>query len=50
MSEDREISDCIDDKMKDFKPVGKTPKERSDFVRNAFKKAAEDCVKKIYGS
>lgn len=48
MSKKGEMSDCIDDEMKDFKPVGDTPKKRSEHIRNAFKEAAEECVKKLY--
>ncbi len=50
MSKKSEISDCIDDEMKDFSPKGETPKERAKHIRDAFKKAADDCVKKLYGS
>ena len=48
MAKKGDMSDCIDGEMKDFKPIGKDPKERSDHIRDAFNKAADDCRKKLY--
>ena len=48
MSKKGEMSDCIDDKLKEFKPIGDTPQKRAENTRKAFKEAAEDCLKKLY--
>jgi hypothetical protein len=49
MSKKGKFSDCIDEEMNGFEPMGETPKERTEHVRNAFKKAADDCKKKLFG-